>query len=597
MGKPAIILVITLALSVATAEAQRRAQTIDYASFSHSTHVNKQKLACDSCHKFPTKNWKEVRKGDAAFPDVAEFPEHAACLNCHRQQFFARERPVPKICTNCHIKGTPSDTSRPAFPSLGEAFLTTAKAVGFVSEFRVLFPHDKHADADCADCHQTYQPQGKSDDEFITKPPKNIGDAFWLKKGTFKTRPFTHATCFSCHNQESELAPLPQNCNACHKTAAPEKHTADFDEKLAGTIGVKDWWTLSAWRNRISAGAFRHETHIDQKCAQCHNVTALNTTSDETQKVPVKSCGGAEGCHVTATLDDGGILNYEIDQRNKSATFVCTKCHIAFGTRPVPASHTSAIPKPAAVAGFQRVFAHAAPQTTDYSQFKHEDRNHARLPCLLCHRRENNSPQPTLPGKAAHAPCTGCHAQQFANPASAICTICHTDVQSGKVKAFPPLRSFDARFDHAKHAGTACASCHRRNRNGVGLSIPSRLTAHVTCFGCHTPNAQANGKNISSCNTCHQLGRLVRTPEQAPAYRAGFSHARHDASEKLGCVACHQIRAGLPRGRQVSAPLPLNHHAPARAFSCASCHNGQRTFGGDDFSVCTRCHNGPAWRF
>jgi len=436
----------------APAAAQRRVQPrINYSDFSHTTHIVKEKLACGSCHKVPTKNWKEVRKGDAAFPDVAEFPEHASCLSCHRQQFFARERPVPKICLNCHVKATPNDTSRHTFPSLGEAFLSTTKATGFVSEFRVLFPHDKHADADCADCHETPKPQGKE---------------------TSKTRPIAHAMCFPCHNQESELAPLPANCGVCHKL-------------------------------------------------------------------------------------------------------------------------------PGALASHRTVFAHAVSQqpATDYSQFKHDNRNHARLPCLLCHRRENNSTQPTLPGKAAHAPCTGCHAQQFSNPASEICTICHTDAQSGKVKAFPTLRSFDARFDHAKHSGAACATCHRRNRGGVGLSIPSRVNAHVTCFACHTPSAQANGRSISSCSTCHQLGRLVRTPEQAPAFRVGFSHASHDASEKLNCAACHQVRAGLPRGRQVSAPLPLNHHAPAGALSCASCHNGQRTFGSEDFSACKRCHKGSAWRF
>jgi hypothetical protein len=69
--------------------------------------------------------------------------------------------------------------------------------------------------------------------------------------------------------------------------------------------------------------------------------------SDETRKVPVKSCGGAEGCHVTATLDDGGILTYELDQRNKRVAFVCTKCHLAFGSRPGPASHPCASPTPA----------------------------------------------------------------------------------------------------------------------------------------------------------------------------------------------------------------------------------------------------------
>lgn len=229
---------------------------------------------------------------------------------------------------------------------------------------------------------------------------------------------------------------------------------------------------------------------------------------------------------------------------------------------------------------------------TTYAQFKHDNPNHARLPCLLCHRRETNSPQPTLPGKAAHAPCAGCHVQQFSNAASEFCSICHTDAQSGTVKSFPPLRSFDVRFDHAKHAGAACATCHRRNRGGVGLSIPARLNAHVTCFGCHTPNAQAGGRNISSCSTCHQLGPFVRTSDQAGAYRVGFSHASHDASEKLGCAACHQVR-----GRKVSSPVPLNHHAPAVASSCATCHNGQRTFGGDDFSACKRCHKGSAWRF
>jgi hypothetical protein len=65
----------------------------------------------------------------------------------------------------------------------------------------------------------------------------------------------------------------------------------------------------------------------------------------------------------------------------------------------------------------------------------------------------------------------------------------------------------------------------------------------------------------------------------------------------LACGDCHRVRPGLPGGRQVTAPVALNHHAPARASSCASCHNGKRTFGGDDFSACKRCHSGSAWRF
>ena len=231
---------------------------------------------------------------------------------------------------------------------------------------------------------------------------------------------------------------------------------------------------------------------------------------------------------------------------------------------------------------------------TGYSQFKHDDKTHARLPCLLCHRRENNSAQPTLPGKAAHAPCTGCHAQQFANPASEICSICHTDAQSGKVKSFPPLQSFNVKFDHAKHTslGAGCGTCHRANRRGQGLSIPARMNAHVTCFSCHTATAKVNGRDISSCSTCHELGRFARTSDQAAAYRLGFSHASHNRDEGLTCNNCHRVRAG-----DVTAPQPLNHHAAARSFSCSTCHNGKRAFGGDDFSACKRCHSGSTWHF
>jgi hypothetical protein len=127
---------------------------------------------------------------------VTEYPEHKACLSCHRQQFFARERPVPRICLNCHVKATPNDTTRFPFPSLGEIFLLTVKGRNFVSDFRVKFPHDKHSDADCTDCHESKE-----------------------TKGTLKTPPLMHAACFTCHNQESELAPLPPNCEACHKAA------------------------------------------------------------------------------------------------------------------------------------------------------------------------------------------------------------------------------------------------------------------------------------------------------------------------------------------------------------------------------------------
>ena len=333
-----------------------------------------------------------MRKGDAAFADVTDFPEHSTCLECHRTQFFARERPAPAICSNCHLAVTPRDTARWLFPSLGDLTDPKLKRREFVSEFGVGFPHDKHIDvvsfnsnpfrrgltpawpgssptlneragfvaasfqqkksaipASCPVCHQTYQPQGQSSEEYVMKPPKDIGDNFWLKKGTFKTIPNSHTICFTCHSADSGIAPEPKNCEVCHKLQPPKPTNVDFDATLAASMGA-DATMLARWSRRISAGGFRHEggEHPDLNCLNCHKVDAatFSTVDFKTMKVPVKSCGGADGCHITTTTAEGGILNFEIDSKKKDPNFTCTKCHVTFGKGPMPDSHPQAIPTP-----------------------------------------------------------------------------------------------------------------------------------------------------------------------------------------------------------------------------------------------------------
>lgn len=240
------------------------------------------------------------------------------------------------------------------------------------------------------------------------------------------------------------------------------------------------------------------------------------------------------------------------------------------------------------------------PENGDYSKFKHDGAYHARLPCALCHRRETNSAQPNLPGGKDHLPCAGCHVKQFADANSPICTICHTNAQTGSLKPFPRLSSFNMRFDHARHTSMnniGCWTCHRSARGGVAMTIPAGFNAHGTCFQCHGPDAKSGERDISSCGVCHQLGRPGRTSQMAAAFRVGFSHSAHDKSEGLSCNACHRVRPNATLRLQVSSPQPLNHHASPKAFSCMSCHNSKRAFGGDDFSVCIRCHKGSAWRF
>jgi len=371
---------------------QRRAQTsrgratappsprADYANFDHASAQHRK--ACDSCHKFPSPNWKEVRKGDSAFPDIAEYPEHASCLECHRAQFFARERPQPRICSVCHVNVTPRDTVRRPYPTLADAFDASPKGRTAVSDFGVSFPHDKHeglfgelkndsdsdalfvrasfargarqddaakANAFCANCHQTFRPQGDSDEENATKPPKGLAEgAFWLKKGAFETAPRDHSTCFTCHSADGGIEPMPTNCAACHKLLQPSERLSltaahdDFDPKLAASMGVADRATLRRWAGRETA-RFRHEwPPHDLACASCHKVGQMNAAAPASRRVSVQSCGGGgTGCHIEPTPD--GILNAEFAQRSSNPKFECVKCHVANGRLPVPASHAAAL--------------------------------------------------------------------------------------------------------------------------------------------------------------------------------------------------------------------------------------------------------------
>jgi c(7)-type cytochrome triheme protein len=287
-------------------------------------------------------------------------------------------------------------------------------------------------------------------------------------------------------------------------------------------------------------------------------------------------------------------------RRTLSVAVLCAGC-VLFASALALDDRTSALtvrPETAAGVAGVAVAEPGQPQGLDFSKFGHTNPQHARLPCLLCHQRTDNSARPRRPG---HTPCSGCHVQQFSDQSSPICTICHTSPPGPALKGFPSLRSFSVRFDHATHTGARaranCATCHRPERRSVALSIPAGSAAHAACYQCHTPRAQGRaGQDISSCGTCHRIGPYSRTPETAAAYRVNFSHSAH-TSKGLSCAECHGVRAGAAQRRQVTSPAPLMHHASPGAKSCMTCHDDKRAFGGEDFKDCTRCHRGDAWHF
>ena len=386
-----------------------------------------------------------------------------------------------------------------------------------VAEFKIEFPHDKHEDQECVVCHKTEAPEEGA-----------------------KIKPRSHGVCFSCHNVESELSPVPSACNKCHKLQPTPAITQRATHPPA-TAGGTDLFQVRL---------------INFELAACNKLQLTSASLLDT--VSTTRGSGWVRSHAAAGTDlfQVRLINFEVNATQQMKV----------------------------------------PDNADYSKFQHESAYHQRLPCLLCHRRDTDATRPTMPGGKDHKPCAGCHVKQFADRSSPICTNCHTDPPSGALKTFPTLSSFNMRFDHARHASVACANCHRPSRGGVALTIPGGANAHATCFQCHGPQSKAGDRDISSCGVCHQLGRYTSPSQSARAFKVGFSHAQHNRDEGLSCKVCHNVRGGL-QTNEVSAPQPLNHHAKRGSLSCMSCHNGKRAFGGDDFSSCKRCHQGSAWHF
>ena len=356
---------------------QRRRPRVDYSKFSHTSTPHRT-LACDKCHTIPSPNWRVARTGEA-FPDVTEYPDHPSCVNCHRQQFFSGARPV--ICSICHTNVSPRNGDRFAFANPRESASKAIRKPRAESQFAVDFPHDVHQDVmalvrptferggrasfvrasfqqqqqpvvdHCTICHQTYEPQGESDEKYMAGRPEKIAEADWPKKGTFKTSPTSHASCFNCHWKDGGVAPLSSDCAGCHqlrrpgqKIGAPAAKHSDASAEVAEAI--KDEDIRQKYLNRQSV-RFRHEVtkHItDRGCTSCHiNITPLDTMTATTLDVPLLTCGN---CHI----GNKKVLNAEVERRRKTEAtdkpFQCTKCHLVAGASPLPKSHNDAVPLP-----------------------------------------------------------------------------------------------------------------------------------------------------------------------------------------------------------------------------------------------------------
>jgi hypothetical protein len=268
-------------------------QRIDYANFSHAT--KKHQAECKSCHIVPSKSWSK-------FPDIVDYPDHAACVSCNRPQFFKGAR--PPICSVCHTKTSPRDEAR--YP-----FRNPAKRLQFTIEF----PHDKHQDVIARRFSRRH------DVDLAHAPQQNYNNCticHATKTATFKGAPSDHASCFNCHWKSQP--PIATDCNGCHKLAAPYDRA-----ELPARISAK----------------FAHEGGGEKKnhvleCTACHiNITKSATLRGLKPDVPITSC---TECHNKDGLRQD--VSKELAAIDKDRAFVCVYCHEPpVGSKDPPASH------------------------------------------------------------------------------------------------------------------------------------------------------------------------------------------------------------------------------------------------------------------
>ncbi len=191
-----------------------RRPAIDYTKFSHATKGHFED--CASCHVTDT-----VPKMTLDKPDIKEYPDHQACIQCHRAQFF--RGPVrgtaPAICADCHVAAAPRNGARFPFPKsaaqsqFADLFphVNHVKSTALSQFKRVIGPNAKQQDT-CLYCHKV--------DKTEFKAAAGVKDAFVPKPGTFMTTPTTHANCFQCHWQKGvegkDIEPLANQCANCH---------------------------------------------------------------------------------------------------------------------------------------------------------------------------------------------------------------------------------------------------------------------------------------------------------------------------------------------------------------------------------------------
>jgi hypothetical protein len=328
-------------------------------------------------------------------------------------------------------------------------------------------------------------------------------------------------TCGGCHDKDQphgELRSTHERCDKCHSQSAwtPQKTKLDFDHD-----------------DKAQAAMKLEGAHADVSCGKCHPKAAFKLADFDN--------GACSQCHDSP--HDGQIFS----------TKKCQSCH-----------------SPALRALSEIRFNHK--KETGYAVLG----KHAQIDCDGCHTK-------SLGKRAPKPACESCHANDnkhgtrfdaFGAPPP--CTTCHG--QRGWKTDFQFNHATSTQFAlTAKHAKTACRSCHRGKRP----SDFERFEIKNGCMSCHRHEQAHGGKfQNNECLSCHEEG--------------GSKTLREDSLETF-----HGEESKFPlRGGHTSVQCQLCHandvYKTTPSECGAQCHEDSLHKGtlGDQ---CSRCHEPGQW--
>ena len=499
-------------------------------------------------------------------------PMGAQCLVCHKDVNWLTERGrglhgstevKGTPCASCHPDHAGRDFSMIKWPD-GSAAKFDHKRAGWALK-------QKHAEAECRDCHVA---------KYEVSPAAKLSAR---KTGQGYTG--LETTCTSCHEDVHRSA-LGSSCTTCHDIAS---------------------WTVTPGFNHDTTAYELTGKHEDVKCDKCHLDPRLSPRGDgKGHLVPVYkpvSFGTCTNCHTdphNGTLgpkcaDCHSTSGFKVIDKNrfdhdrtkyplagKHATVPCAACHKDFSTPALktPAFATCASCHRDAHNGTATVMGKAAdcaachtvsgftPSTYSVASHAKEkyplDGKHTSVKCASCHVKSTTATAATQFGSSkvvmrpAYARCTDCHAddhggQLKTSASQGECSACH------RVAGWTP-----STFDSAAHAKTRlvldgrhqevpCAACHGTSRTGL-----PPLTASVAL-------GKANflfSLNEVDCAACH-----------VDPHRGRFA-ALGARPTTAGCLACHGTRAFRPSTTTVAAHTQLGFALEGghRATPCSACH-------------------------